>query len=287
MAYREIKTTTEPLTRELTRKFAVNLAWVGERPLSPAHVRWLRNEFDEGRFYAPSWAKAWLHGDLYRVNGQHSSHMLNELNGVFPENLQVHVSEFQCDEQSDLIQLFSTFDSRSSSRNVVDIVRVAEASRPEFCTDGKFHADAPMPKIVNKLVTGIALYLDDGSQGKMTPRGRSMLINEDPQFIATACPYVTGCLASIGVCAALYHTWKANREAWPAFWDAVLTETDPDPQSPTRVLVRVLQTEKRSRSKADVRAVYVKCLHAWNAFRTGKLTKLYYRPSAPIPAVRS
>ena len=62
-----------------------------------------------------------MDGKMLRVNGQHSSIMLAELNGGFPEGLLVHIDEYVVDGQNGLALLFRQFDDRKSGRSTADI----------------------------------------------------------------------------------------------------------------------------------------------------------------------
>ena len=103
--YREIACNTVPLTRSLAEDFATSPGWDGERALSPHRLRYLRREYDAGRFHAPRWCKAYMSGRVYRGNGQHSSRMLAELNGTFPAGMMVTIKEVLCVTPDDLVAL--------------------------------------------------------------------------------------------------------------------------------------------------------------------------------------
>jgi hypothetical protein len=80
----------------------------------------------------------WAHfGDkVFRMNGQHSSAVLCELNGQFPEGLQVHMDTYQVDDKEGLALLFRQFDNRKSGRTPIDVAYqglypdLADAARP-------------------------------------------------------------------------------------------------------------------------------------------------------------
>ena len=43
------------------------------------------------------------------------------------------------------------------------------------------------------------------------------------------------------------------------------------------------RTQAGNKGKWDSRAVYAKCIHAWNAWQTGTATALNYHPQADVP----
>lgn len=78
------------------------------------------------------------------------------------------------------------------------------------------------------------------------------------------------------------------------FWSTVRDESAPDRDDATRTLARFLLrcilssgrgTTKRDQKSVGFREMYVKCLHAWNAWRKGETTSLAYHVAAPIPKI--
>lgn len=279
-----------PLTRELAQEFATKLAWPGDRDHRPMHEAWLRKEYEAGRFYGPHWSKALLKGRWYRVDGKHSSMMLSKLDGEFPRHLNVNIKEFACETEGDLVSLYAAFDSRESARGGADYAKSAMAFRPEFCDGVAIRDDAPLPKAAFLLATGISIATSPNKLKMLKPRDRSLLINESPQFIVDASRYATLKYCRSGVAAALFATWKTGSPTWRKFWDEVFMDSNPDVGSPSRTLCRYLRdcavASKNGRpSKQNVRCLFVKCIHAWNAHRAGMTTTLHYYGDKPIPAV--
>lgn len=75
------------------------------------------------------------------------------------------------------------------------------------------------------------------------------------------------------------------------FWSAVRDESAPDRNDPTRTLARFLiravvaGSNVKSKEITTHREMFVKSLHAWNAFRAGETTALNYHSGAPIPKI--
>ena len=82
-----------PLTPDLARQFKDMDPSPTERDLNPARLKMLRDKADKGLLITFNWSTALLGDRRLRVNGQHSSNMLCELNGAFPSGLKVHHDE--------------------------------------------------------------------------------------------------------------------------------------------------------------------------------------------------
>lgn len=256
--------------------------WSGERPLREARLRYLKSELEAGRLYGPTWAVAFLRGQKFRVNGQHTSTVLAQANGSFPHGLTVNVREYVCDSETDLVAVFNTFDARESARSSNDVIGVAMAVRPELSGISR--------RAVHTLASGMALHRSGGDARLPGPRERGQMLNECPEFIIAGAPYDGArrnrSMFRTGTAAAMYATWQVDRSGWSAFWDLLFNENHPDANHPTRVLARFLRGEKRGNTNADMRATYAKCIHAWNAYRRGETTSLSYYVNAPVPRAR-
>lgn len=98
----------------------------------------------------------------------------------------------------------------------------------------------------------------------------------------------------VPVVAAIFACYRRDREAANKFWTAVRDETGKTPDCPDRRISKYLlltgirngATSKSNKQTANNREIYVRCLHAWNAWRTNKPTKLQYYPEAELPVVR-
>ncbi len=77
----------------------------------------LREKAAVGQLIAFNWATAKFGDKEFRMNGQHSSAVLSELNGQFPEGLKVHLDSYEVDTKEGLALLFRQFDSRKIRTN--------------------------------------------------------------------------------------------------------------------------------------------------------------------------
>ena len=76
----------------------------------------LREKAAAGQLITFNWATAKLGDKEYRMNGQHSSAVLCELNGSVPDGLKVHLDSYEVDNKEGLAVLFRQFDNRKSGR---------------------------------------------------------------------------------------------------------------------------------------------------------------------------
>lgn len=275
--YKETDRVVYPLTKKLADEFAV-ASWAGERDMSEAHIAWLLIELEEGRFYSPTWTKAYIKTEKrwYRVDGQHSSTMLSQQKD-FPKGLFVTIRKFECDTLSDLVGLHSTFDNRRSVREGKDYAKSVMA------TNSILAQSDISPRSAYSLASGIAVANGPDERLKLSPQGRARLINECPEFIVAAGTLLAG-KHKVGMTAAMYLTWLVgDPNAWTSFWTEVLQDKGAA-GSPARALCNFLK-HKHGNSTEAVRMLFVKCLHAWNAFRRGATSNLNYYPTAEVPKV--
>jgi hypothetical protein len=81
----------------------------------------LRDKADKGLLIPFNWSTALLGDRRLRINGQHSSNMLCELNGAFPSGLKVHHDEYKVENEGDVVLLYRQLDERKSGRSVGDM----------------------------------------------------------------------------------------------------------------------------------------------------------------------
>lgn len=289
MAYREVATRTIPLTVEVAKQFDRMNTLAGERdPDSPqgrARVGWLHSILSQGAFHSPVWSTCIVkneHKRKYRVDGGHSSRMLTQANGTFPEDMMVTIREFEADTITDAVDLYEQFNQRGSTRTTSDLVRNKAAY-----VDG---LAGIKPVYINKGIQGIRLHLklQEGFSG---PDALDF-IRLYPDFLVWAVEYAKNRqLSRVGVMAAMFATWGKNVALCKEFWGHVRDE-DLTKDDPTRTFANWLdQAEKDAlRSRATEwtsRAYYVKAHHAWNAWRRGETTSLRYHESAPLPELAS
>lgn len=285
MAFKIISTDKKVLTQAIAKEIANMAGPPSERPRKESLVRFLKNRHLAGKFFSPKWAIGIVKGKKYRVNGQHSSHMLaNELaEEEFPKGMTVVIDTFRCDDQMDLADLFAQFDSSESARTEGEMVNA----------HGRLHKklDNIPTNDIRYAVAGIANSITEcGASGKLDREDRAKLVHENVDFVVFASRYISEHrLRRAGIAGAMFSTYKIDPIAAEVFWTMVKGDTNNDPDSPTRVLSNFLREANSGRDKAGrsvrwaQRAFYVKCLHAWNAFRQGRNTKLNYVAKSALP----
>lgn len=285
-------------TRTLTPKLAKWIHdlphWAGERKLSPSRLKFLERKLRGGLFHGPAWAVANVNGEIYRMNGQHSSAVLIQNPDLFPKGLMASIEHFVLDNHDELPLLFSQFDSKASARSRTDVTWAYVSQRPELLsllTRGKADLAAG----------GIAYGLDNGiNLRRYTQEERAELLWEHEEFVIWCSEFVPAgkrrFMARVPVLAAVFRTYGIDDVGAQRFWRWVRDDDYPQKEHPTRNLREYLY-ELAIKSPTDrqhsrfgynlAREIYVKCLHSWNAYCDGKTTKLYYRENTPVPKLKT
>jgi hypothetical protein len=84
-SYRLVKSEVCDLTPELAQQFRELDPSPTERELNAARIKHLKTKAEAGQLVTFHWSVAKLGDKRLRMNGQHSSNMLCDLNGHFPE----------------------------------------------------------------------------------------------------------------------------------------------------------------------------------------------------------
>lgn len=280
--FRQIKLETPTLTPDLVSSFRSLPHVEGDRDQSSTQgqqrIAWLARLCQDGEFHSPDWAIAIWNGQQYRVNGGHSSAMLAAANGHFPCNLPVIMRWFRCDSYQDVVELFNHFDNRKSIRTSTDKANVHKSSHRELVRIAASY--------INRMLNGIQCFYADGATMRGDEDERTGLIHTETDFLAWAGRFVrTRFLGRSGAIACMYRTYHASPGLADQFWSMVFEESAPRPDHPTRVLAKFLRDldVPPNKGKWDSRAIYAKCIHAWNAWQTGTMTTLSYYSHAPVP----
>ncbi len=280
--FKQIKIEMPVLTPDLVAWFRALPHVPGDRNQASVQgqqrVAWLTRLCKDGEFYSPDWSVAVWNGQQYRVNGGHSSAMLANANGSFPRNLPVILRIFRCESYPDVVALFNHFDNRKSNRTASDKANVHKSIHQEL--------DRIAPSYINRMLNGIQCFYADGATTHGDEDTRTKLIHEETEFLAWAGRFARNrYLGRSGVIACMYRSYHASASLADEFWTMVLEESAPRPTHPTRVLAKFLHEldVPANKGKWDSRAVYVKCIHAWNAWQAGSTTALSYHHEAPVP----
>lgn len=267
---------TLPLTPELAQQFQSMPAAPVERGLNPRRVKHLHDRAESGLLTSFNWAKVELpDGSVLRMNGQHSSTMLAELNGSFPNGLYVHIDTYKVDDEDGMAVLFRQFDARESGRSAADVAGAYQCLYPEV---------ADVPRAAAKLAIEGVCYHTRVIEGLPTPSG-------DDRYVIFNRPALYGFINYVGdtvgmkqpemkkeqIIAAMYATHCINEIASREFWNIVSRGGDElNPDHPASVLSCWLQQAKSREIEPAPKPMhfYQACIHAWNAFRTGSECKI-------------
>lgn len=268
-----------------------------DRPLSERRLVVYHRILKAGGFRPVVWASALCKetGTTYRVNGKHTSTMLSGFDPL-PE-FYITIERWICDTLSDVASLYGTYDSRLATRTANDI-NLSFASTISDLHDIK-------PRYVN-LTVSAACYLkwDEAIRDRIPPAERAEELIERADFCLWLKKICTDdknklapakhLLRSPVVCAMMTtYDRSSTRGASTEFWSMVRDEASPNRECPTRelarYLTRVVMVSSRGaglgKKPAGHREVFVKCIHAWNAWRKGEKTALKYHAGADIPSV--
>lgn len=286
---------TERVTQALAAKFRDMDPVPHDRPLNPKRVEAYRKMLAAGLFRPVQWATVHCNETqaTYRVNGKHTSNLFAEYEEL-PQTVHATIEHYHCDDLDDVARLYATFDSRTQVRTTNDINRAFAAIDPDL-------SELPT-KIINLCVTAIA-YCKHGDQYAQIPaaeRAECLLDEQNKAFVA----WVHAVLGNSGnressrllwrssVVAAMHASYQKSRRDANEFWLAVRDGTGATPKTPDRVLNRFLlgkavlgsKTARHSSGLVSPREMFVKCLHAWNAWRRDTTTDLKYHAQGKIPA---
>ncbi len=287
-----LQTTTQSLTPKLAHEVANMNAWDGERALQKRRIAFLEKMLNDGLFYSPRWSfvKVQSHGNLkFRMNGQHSSHVLASRGGPFPRGLVAIMDEFSASDDNEVAELFALFDTQQSLRNRAEVTNAHARCHREL--------DAASPTTLTAIASGIAYGLDDGKTPRSVMRASdtAKLLHGYTKFAQWAISFAGSkkWLKRASVIGCMFRTHEVCPISCDAFWALVRDESHAERKHSSRVLadflrdsVHTLGAIRRSdASKWTSRAFYVKCIHAWNAYRSGSTTDLKYHRNAGIPKV--
>lgn len=298
MAYEIVGTPkTEKVTQSLAIKFRDMDPVPHDRPLNPKRVEAYRKMLAAGLFRPVQWATVYCTDTqtTYRVNGKHTSNLFAEYEDL-PQPIHATIENYHCEDLEDVARLYATFDSRTQVRTTNDINRAFAAIDPDL-------AEIPT-KIINLCVTAIAYckHGDDYTKVPAAERAEALLDDAHKQFVIWVHSLLGGhagdkskLLWRSPVVAAMQACYQKSRRDANEFWLAVRDGTGATPKTPDRVLNRFLLSKvvarpsaavaKRSRSEiSSPREMFVKCLHAWNAWRRDMTTDLKYHAQSKIPS---
>jgi hypothetical protein len=281
MSFKLVNSETVPLTLERATQFHNMDASPTERDCNRARVKHLRDKAEGGKLVTFHWSVANYNGKQVRMNGQHSSVMLCELNGAFPSGLYAHIDTYDVANKEDLADLFRQFDDRKSSRSPGDVAGAHQ---------GLYEEVRGVDKTAAKLaVEGVAWFIrvvegapnrgevplsGDGQYGLFGDEDLYPFVN----FVGDLFSVKTKELKRVPVVAAMYAAFIHNAPETRAFYDKVARGgVEFDDTAPATVLDRWLveATAQEARAKLKLKPgnFYQGCIYAWNAYREEKPIK--------------
>lgn len=265
-----------------------------DRPLSERRLLVYERILLAGEFRTVTWASCICKetGTTYRVNGKHTS-MLLLGRKPFPE-FYVTLERYTADRLTDVANLYNTFDSGLASRSVSDVNAAFAATVPAL-------KEIPL-RVIGLCVNAIAFHKWSETEiRRISPAEKAEELLDNQDFVEWVAPILKGGAGAginnvrwIGrapVVQAMLATYRRHKAESDEFWWAVRQESAPKTEDPSRALARYLVrvvTGGRgvpNRRIVTNREVYVKCLHAWNAWRNDETTNLNYYAKADIPKV--
>jgi hypothetical protein len=266
-----LKSEVKPLTKELALEFRDLEPSPTEREINPARMRMLREKADAGQLITFNWAIARLGDKKLRMNGQHSSNMLCELDGGFPAGLMAHLDEYKVDNMEDLALLFRQFDDRKSGRSPGDVSGAYQ---------GLYHSLDAVPRPIAKLGIEGVIWYRRYIEGVPVPSGDTIYslfgetgLHSFLVWIGDLFSVKTPELRKPTIVSAMYVTFNNDELAAKKFWVEVARGgVEYEDNHPTTVLDGWLKAIKEDDEieKPKPGELYQGCIFAWNAFRESK-----------------
>lgn len=283
-----IKSETIPLTDELLREFSDLPGGPTERTFKEDRVAHLKEKVLSGAAIPFIWAIGELNGERFRLNGQHSSAMLRNLDGQRPPGLMVHLDHYKVEDRPGLVRLFRQFDDRKSQRDPSDVAGAYQ------------HLEEDLEKVDRKIaklaIEGIAWFEWNVTSNKtLVGDDRYSLFNQSGTH-----PFLIWCgdifdvktkeLEHPAILAAMWATWQKTQDHAREFWKLVAHGgvLGNDTHQAT-MLDEWLKTAKTLKNKPKPKPgeYYNACVYMWNAWRADKpLGKVVFDTSKGMLEVR-
>jgi len=272
---------TLPLTPELIAEFATMAGSITERPKDDKRAAYIRSRIEAGLAVTFGWAKAQVKGEKtwYRVNGQHSSGELQELQalGLLPEGLVAHVDSYVVPDKPSLVQLFRQFDPRQSSRTPLEVTNAYASVSDEL--------NGISRKVIKLAAEGIWWYRKHvvAEQDVATGDDRYAIVMEEQyhpfiKWLDRIMSIKTPEIKLPHVVAAAWATYQTTAANATEFWEQVAgtmpggvddeaaVVANGDPVEPGEVLDAYLVKAREGIYDIKPHDAYQGCIYAWNAY---------------------
>lgn len=271
MTFSILKSEVVPLTIDFAIKHRDLPGSPTEREINDGRIKYLTQQVKGGLAVPFNWATAALGDKIYRVNGQHSSKALAEMDGSLPSDLVAHYTHYKVEDLVDLARLFCQFDSRKSSRTTSDISGAFQGIHPDLAGIKKPIAKLGLEGYVwwAKHIEGISVPLGDEVYNLFGQPNLHPFLH----FMSEIYSIKTPEMKKEPIAAALYTTFNLSQTDARKFWADVARGGTTDDSDPSTVLDAWLKEVKE-----DVDTVpdfkpgylYQACIYGWNAFRDHK-----------------
>jgi len=272
VGFKLVSAQSVPLTKELAKEFNAMAPSPTERGIDPKRLKHLEEKARHGQLVTFHWSRAKYKGKAIRMNGQHSSTMLCQLNGDFPNGLFAHIDDYEVDSEKDLALLFRQFDDRKSSRNTLDI-----SGAYQGLVDVLREVDRKSAKMA---IEGITWYLRvvEGVPGLPSGDDVYQQFNETRyhtfiQWIGDLFNIKTPEMKRTHIVASMYATFIANEAEARRFWEQVARGGQPyeDKDATTALSAWYIKVKNREmREPPKPAEMYQAGIFAWNAYRSEK-----------------
>jgi len=265
------------LTPEFAKKFRDLPGSPTEREFKEKRVLYLREKALSGQLVNFNWVTAQLEDKEFRMNGQHSSSMLCNLNDEnFPTGLKVHFDKYKVDNLEGLALLFRQFDDRHSSRSLFDISGAYQ---------GLYEDLKEVPREVAKIGIESVVWWNRNVEGLPAPSGDDVyaMLGDDRhhkflKWLGSILSIKTPELKMTTVVAATFATYTTNPHEAGVFWEHVARGgVEFNETHPTTVLDNWLRDAKEGEKKKLMGLkpgqFYQGCIYCWNAYREEKPIK--------------
>lgn len=262
-----VSSETLPLTRALAVAHRDMPASPTERTFSDSRAKRLRANFDDGLLLPCQWAKATWKGKDVRMNGQHSSFVLAEMEEI-PEGSFVHMDTYKPTSEEGMALLFRQFDARYSNRSSTDCSHAYQGLFEDIAEVDEVKALAAI-----KGINRYHRFTGEGECFSGDDIGKMFFNKAYYKFIFFTADLLSGKCKELQrneIIAAVYGTFLQSEERSKEFWRDVKTAAKDD--SPSQVLDAQLEKDKDqsdTKKKLKQDQLYGMCVRAWNAYVAG------------------
>lgn len=274
------------LSKKDADKYLAYNNFVGQRTLSDGHVDDLKSKVDRGLFHTGSVALVHTPKETLLADGQHQLTMCSRYDVSIDVVLQEYHLNGEVDDPEAMARIFSQYNvDRSRTRGEIAWI---------------FGCQLGWESWTRKVVTVLSSALSALESGSFLQASR--LAKDDAAALMACntkvCEWVHGMgiaghrhLKRTATVAAMIATWRKSQKGASEFWAAVRDGEGLKKTDPRYVLREYLKDASlqggvknpAQKQLSDGRAMYAKCIHAWNAWRDDRGTSLKYFPNSPLP----